>query len=347
MKIYQPFRTAFVATLGVGLGIVLITAIGSISSILLYIGLALFLALGVEPLVRFLERHSFKRWVAVLASVLLLLAVFAGIALIVLPVLVQQVTQLVNRAIEWSRDPTVLDGAQQWLQDAFPGLDAGRVLDEAQSWALTNLTSIAQGVIGAGVGLVNLLVGTFIVGVLTVYFVAAMPSLRHGLAQLVPASNRVRFTAITDQVTDSVGHYVMGQLTMAAISGLYSLIVLSILGAPYPAVLAVLAFCFSLIPLVGTITGSTLIVLLCMLPGSDVNIIVLIICYLAYLPAEGYLFGPRIMSRAVSVPAGVIVVAALIGGALMGPLGALVAIPTAASAMLIYRQVVVPRMNAI
>lgn len=346
MKIYRPFRTAFVATLGVGLGVALLTAIGSISTILLYIGLALFLALGVEPLVQFLERHGFARWLAVLASVMFVIAIFAGIALIVLPVLLEQVTQLVNRGIEWSRNPTGVEGMQRWLQETFPGLDAERILDEAQRWALTNLTSIASSLIGAGVGFVNGIIGAFIVAVLTIYFVAALPSLRNATAQLVPASSRTRFVDLSDQITDSVGHYVMGQLTMAAISGVFSLVVLTILGAPYPAVLAVIAFCFSLIPLVGTITGSTIIVLICLLPGTDVNIIALIACYLVYLPAEGYLFGPRIMSRAVSVPTGVIVVAALIGGALLGPLGALVAIPTAASAMIIYRQVLVPKMNS-
>lgn len=346
MKIYRPFRTAFVATLGVGLGIALISAIGSISTILLYIGLALFLALGVEPLVQFLERCGFARWLAVLASVLLVIAVFAGIALIIIPVLFAQITQLVNQGITWSRNPTGIEGVQLWLQETFPGLDSDRILDEGQRWALTNLTSIASSLIGASVGLLNGVVGAFIVAVLTIYFVAALPSLRNAVAQLVPASSRSRFVDLSDQITDSVGHYVMGQLTMAAISGVFSLIVLTVLGAPYPAVLAVIAFLFSLIPLVGTITGSTIIVLICMLPGSEVNIIALVICYLVYLPAEGYLFGPRIMSRAVSVPTGVIVVAALIGGALLGPLGALVAIPTAASAMIIYRQVLVPKMNA-
>ncbi len=346
MKIYRPFRTAFVATLGVGLGIALISAIGSISTILLYIGLALFLALGVEPLVQFLERHGFARWLAVLASVLLVIAVFAGIALIIIPVLFAQITQLVNQGIIWSRNPTGIEGVQLWLQETFPGLDSDRILDEGQRWALTNLTSIASSLIGASVGFLNGVVGAFIVAVLTIYFVAALPSLRNAVAQLVPASSRSRFVDLSDQITDSVGHYVMGQLTMAAISGVFSLIVLTVLGAPYPAVLAVIAFLFSLIPLVGTITGSTIIVLICMLPGSEVNIIALVICYLVYLPAEGYLFGPRIMSRAVSVPTGVIVVAALIGGALLGPLGALVAIPTAASAMIIYRQVLVPKMNA-
>lgn len=347
MKIYRPFRTAFVATLGVGLGIALIMAIGSISTILLYIGLALFLALGVEPMVQLLERRGLSRAIAVLITVLIVIVVFSGIALLVIPVLLDQVSQLIQRGIDFFSRPTALEGVQTWLAQTFPALDAERVLDEAQRWTLGNLTSITSSVIGAGIGIVNGIVGAFIVGVLTIYFVAAIPSLKNGLAKLVPASKRQRFVDLEEQITDSVGHYVMGQLTMAAISGVFSLIVLTTLGAPFPAVLAVIAFCFSLIPLVGTITGSTIIVLLCMLPGTNVNIIALIACYLVYLPAEGYLFGPRIMSRAVSVPTGVIVVAALAGGALLGPLGALVAIPAAASAMIIYSQVLIPKMDTL
>ena len=88
MKIHNPFRTALVATLGVGLGIVLISSVQTLSTVLLYIGTALFLSLGLEPLVTFLERRRLPRWLAVLVSIGAVLAVFSGIVLIVLPVLV-------------------------------------------------------------------------------------------------------------------------------------------------------------------------------------------------------------------------------------------------------------------
>ena len=106
-----------------------------------------------------------------------------------------------------------------------------------------------------------------------------------------------------------------------------------------------IAFFFSIIPLVGTLTGSTIIVLICLGLGSPATAIIAAIYYLIYMQIEAYVISPRIMNRAVSVPGAVVVIAALAGGALLGLLGALVAIPVAASILIIYRQVVIPRQN--
>ena len=166
----------------------------------------------------------------------------------------------------------------------------------------------------------------------------------------MPASKRERFIDLAEQITASVGYYVMGQVTMGVINGVLSAIFLTIIGAPFPAVLAVIAFFFSLIPLVGTLTGSAIIVLTCLIPGLDgspTTALIAAIYYLIYMQIEAYVISPRIMNRAVSVPGAVVVIAALAGGSLLGLLGALIAIPVAASILIIYRQVVIPRMNEI
>jgi predicted PurR-regulated permease PerM len=112
-------------------------------------------------------------------------------------------------------------------------------------------------------------------------------------------------------------------------------------------VLAVIAFFFSLIPLVGTLTGSAIIVLTCLIPGlgSPLTALVALIYYAIYMQVEAYVLSPRIMNRAVSVPGAVVVIAAPAGGSLLGLLGALIAIPVAASILIIYRQVIIPRQN--
>ena len=165
--------------------------------------------------------------------------------------------------------------------------------------------------------------------------------------QLVPASKRPRFIDLSEQITDSVGYYVIGQLSLGVINGVLSAIFLTIIEAPFPAVLAVIAFFFSLIPLVGTLTGSTIIVLTVPHPRSrsPQTALIAAIYYLIYMQIEAYVISPRIMNRAVSVPGAVVVIAALAGGSLLGLLGALIAIPVAASILIIYRQVVIPQQN--
>ncbi|MBO9625621.1 MAG: AI-2E family transporter [Microbacterium sp.] len=351
MKIHNPFRTALVATLGVGLGIMLIGSLQSLSTILLYIGTALFLSLGLDPLVSFLERRRLPRWLAVLVTIVAVLAVFVGIVLIVLPVLVDQISQLVAQITAIVQRGTAIDDLKDWMQLTFPNLKVDEVFSYIEDWLNTNLTeiggSIGQGVLVASGAVLSGLFGAFIVLILTIYLTASTPSLKHAVYQLAPASKRERFIDLADQITDSVGYYVMGQVSQGVINGVLSMIFLSIIQAPFPAVLAVVAFFFSLIPLVGTLTGSTIIVLACLIPGlgSPATAIAAGIYYLIYMQVEAYVISPRIMSRAVSVPGAVVVVAALAGGSLLGLLGALIAIPVAASILIIYRQVLIPRMN--
>jgi predicted PurR-regulated permease PerM len=342
---------ALVATLGVGLGLLLIGSIQTLSTILLYVGTALFLALGLEPVVAFLVRRRFRRWAAVVVTILAALAVVAGIILMVVPIIGGQVTQLIAQITELVNSNTAIDDVKNWLHHTFPALNVDVVSNYLQDWLTRNVAtisgSIGQGVITAGAKVLGVLAGALIVLVLTIYFTASVPSLKSAVYRLVPASRRARFIDLSEQITDSVGYYVMGQVTLGVINGVLSTIFLSVIDAPFPAVLAVIAFFFSLIPLVGTLTGSTIIVLTCLIPGlgSPTTALIAAIYYLIYMQVEAYVLSPRIMNRAVSVPGGVVVVAALAGGSLLGLLGALIAIPVAACVLIIYRQVIIPRQN--
>ena len=357
MKLQHPFRTALIATLGVGVGILLITSVQTLSTILLYVGTALFLALGLDPAVSWLERRGLPRWAALLITFAAVLAAFAGIILIVIPVLVGQISQLVAQiqklvqsAVDGDWNP--VDALSDWLHSVFPALDVDKVFTSISQWYesldLGQIGGAATGaVLSIGAGIVAGFTGAIIVLILTIYFTASTPSLKASVYQLVPASKRARFIDLSEQITASVGYYVMGQVSLGVINGILSAIFLTIIQAPFPAVLAVVAFFFSLIPLVGTLTGSAIIILVCLTPGlgSPLTALVALIWYAVYMQVEAYVLSPRIMNRAVSVPGAVVVIAALAGGSLLGLLGALIAIPVAASILIIYRQVIIPRQN--
>lgn len=349
MKIHNPFRTALIATLGVGLGIVLIDSVQTLSTILLYIGTALFLSLGLEPVVAWLVRRGLPRWAGVIITVVGVLAIFAGIVWMIVPIIVSQVTQLVQ-AITAFLQSTSWEDVQAWIQSLFPAIQDSAIDDAVsslQDWLLSNWGGITGGLINVGISVLGGLTGALIVLILTIYFTASTPHLKAAVYSLVPLTKRPRFVNLSEQISNSVGYYVMGQVALGVTNGVLSAILLTIIQAPFPAVLAVIAFFFSLIPLVGTLTGSTIIVLTCLIPGlgSPTTALVAVIYYLVYMQLEAYLISPRIMSRAVAVPGAVVVIAALAGGSLLGLLGALVAIPVAASILIVYRQVVVPRQN--
>jgi predicted PurR-regulated permease PerM len=352
VKIHNPFRVALVATLGVGVGMLLLNSVQTLSTILLYVGTALFLSLGLDPVISWLERRKLPRWAAVLVTILGVLGVFAGIILAIVPVLVDQIAQLVDQierttqTIDWEN---ALPNVRDWAETTFPALDVDFVWSYIEDW-WTSLdfaeisSNVGGGLLVVGGAVVTGLGGAFIVLILTIYFTASTPSLKAAVYQLVPASKRARFIDLAEQITDSVGYYVMGQASLGVINGVLSAVFLSIIGAPFPAVLAVVAFFFSLIPLVGTLTGSTLIVLACLL-ASPTTALIAAVYYLIYMQIEAYVVAPRIMNRAVAIPGAVVVIAALAGASLGALLGALVAIPVAASILIIYRQVLIPRQN--
>jgi predicted PurR-regulated permease PerM len=343
MKIQNAFRAGLIGTLGVGLGALILLSIVSLATILTYIGAALFLALGIEPVISFLERHRFSRVLALVTTLVVLLLALAGLMWAIIPVIVDQSTQAITGITTWVQNGGALDLLNQ-LQKQFPTIVNQKNLNTLVDYLQQNAGNIGGGVLKIGAGIVSGFFGAIIVIILTIYFTASLPQIKRASYLLVPATKRSRFADLSEQITDSVGKYVMGQVTLALVNGVASAIFLNIIGAKFAILLAVVAFLFSLIPLVGTITGSIIIVLAC-LASSPATAITALVYYLIYMQVEAYVLSPRIMNRAVSVPGAVVVIAALAGGSLLGILGALVAIPIAASILLIIKQVVIPLQN--
>lgn len=352
MKILNAFRIGLVGTLGVGVGLFILASIVSLSTIITYIGAALFLALGLDPAISWLERRGLPRWAAILIVMSGVGIIVAALVLAVVPIIVEQIGDLVEEI------PRIIErvNSQDWLavlQEQFPQLQVEEINQQVTA-ALTDfftnpdkLSELAGGVLQVAFAIGSGVFAVVIVFILMLYFAASLNTMKRATYQLVPASRRARFADLTEQITQSVGRYVLGQVSLAAVNGVLSFIFLSIIRAPFPAVLAFLAFMFSLVPLVGTLTGSIVIVLVCLIPGlgSPLTALVAAIYYIVYMQVEAYILSPRIMHRAVKVPGALVVIAALAGGALGGILGALVAIPVAAAILLIIKQVLIPRQN--
>lgn len=351
MKIQNPFRFGLLGGLGVLVAIAIGSTIGSLATILTYIGAALFLALGLDPLVTWLEKHKFPRPLAIVTVLVAVLAVFAGLILAIIPVITEQVQNAIKAVpalITGFNDGTIREN----IENAFPWLNVQEVLDGITEWFSTlDYTSIGGGVLTVGIGIAAGVTGAIVVLILTIYFVASLSGLKRGLYQLVPASKRPTFIDLAEQVSAAVGRYVIGQGSLALVNGVLSFIyltlVLPLFGIPvdYSALLAFIAFLGSLIPLVGTVSGSVVITLLVLVFNGSPSVIAVGIYYLVYMQVEAYFLNPRIMAQAVKVPGAIVVIAALAGGTLLGILGALIAIPVAASLLLIINQVVVPRQS--
>ena len=350
MKIKDPFRLGLLAGLGVLTALVIGGAVGQLSTILTYVGASLFIALGLDPVVSWLEARRVPRSLAIVIVLLVALGAFAGIVFAIVPVLVQQITVLVTNIVQYLQSVTTqqfVDNLQALVPEEF--FDVQATFDQLLTFLTDpqNVATIGGGVLAVGVAVGNGVFGTIVVIILTIYFTSSLGSVKRSLYRFVPLSKRARFVDISEQVTESVGRWVAGQFTLAAVNGVLSFVFLTVIGAELPVVFAFVAFLGSLVPLVGTISGSAVIVLaqVALLPSSPATWITAAVWYLVYMQVEAYVLSPRIMNRAVEVPGVLVVIAALVGGTLLGVLGALVAIPVAASVLIVLREVVVPRQN--
>lgn len=339
----NAFRIGFTGALGVLIALLVGTIVSELSTVLVYIGVALFLSLGIDPLVSFLERYI-PRWSAITIVVVGVLAAFAGVVFAVVPILIQQATNLIQNFPEIVQDIS----RQEWVQDLsqqFAGsFDINHALQTLQSFVEDpgNLLSLGGGILAVGGGILSGLTGAVIVIILMLYFLASMRGLKSMAYRFVPATRRENFIDVSEQITQAVGRYVVGQISQALINGILSLVFLLIIGAPLPVLLATFAFLGSLIPLVGTLAAAIIISLLCLF-ASPATALAAAIYYLVYMQVEAYLISPRIMSRAVQVPGALVVIAAVAGGTIGGVLGALVAVPFAASVIIIVQKVIYPR----
>ncbi|KJL27808.1 pheromone autoinducer 2 transporter [Microbacterium oxydans] len=336
----NPFMLGLMGALGVLVALVIGGIVDQLATVLVYIGVAIFLSLGLDPIVSFIER-KLPRPAAVAIVVAVVVLAFAGIILAIVPILVQQITNLIDNGPQMVKDIMAAD----WFKDLNTRF--GSTFEDAANGILSflqdpgNLANIGGGVFAVGAGIAGGFTGVTIVLILTLYFMASLRSMKKVAARFVPAYQRETFSGLLEDVSGAVGRYVMGQASLALVNGVLSLIVLSIIGAPVPALLALIAFIGSMIPLVGTLSASIINSLICLFV-SPITALIAFVYYLVYMQIEAYVLSPRIMSKAVAVPGALVVIAAVAGGALGGILGALVAIPVAASIIIIVQKVIFP-----
>ncbi|MBM7472819.1 AI-2E family transporter [Subtercola frigoramans] len=341
----NAFKIGLLGALGVLVALVIGGLVTQLGTVLIYVGVALFIALGLDPLVSRLSKRM-PRALAIGIVFGVVVLILAGLLFTIIPIIVEQTTNLVNNF------PTYMTNLQNsdWvknLENQLAGVvSVDDVIKNVQTFfSPDKVLSLGGGILAVGAGVASGVTGSVIVLILTLYFLASLRSMKRVTYRFVPATKRANFAEITEQITQAVGRYVVGQIALALVNGILSFIFLSIIGAPLPVLLAFIAFLLSLVPLVGTITGSVIIVLVCLL-ASPLTALVAAIYYLIYMQVEAYVLSPRIMNRAVSVPGAVVVIGAVAGGTVGGVLGALVAIPVAASAIIIIEKVVFPKQDA-
>ncbi|AXJ11357.1 AI-2E family transporter [Arthrobacter sp. PM3] len=343
MSSQHPLYVGFMGTVGVGIALLVYWIGSNTTQLILWIVTALFIALGLEPVVRWLEGKNVPRAAGIFVSVATLTVGVASFFATLIPTIVQQVTQIVQQAPRWIQE--FIDS------DFFRTVDSqfgvrDRITQEVEKFVNNPeaMGGIFGGVVGFGTTVANGLFGALIVLVLSLYFLAAMPSMKKWGYRLAPRSRRARVAALSEEITGSVGNYVIGQAVVALVNATFAFIVMTIAGVPFAVLLAFVVALLAFIPLVGGVIAGLIVTLIALTAGWQ-TALAYAVCYFAYLQFEAYFISPRIMQKAVAVPGAVAVISVIAGGSLLGVLGALIAIPTAAAIMLLVKEIFIARQD--
>jgi predicted PurR-regulated permease PerM len=332
----SPFYVGFIAALGVAIAFALAYMVVAAGQILVLLGLAFFLAVGLDPAVVWIYRRGLPRWAAVTIVLIAALAMFVGFLIVAVPVIVTQAGHLADNLPHYLQ---VLKNRHTELGKLNSRYHIVRSIQKLLHGSASVSTAL-----GVGKVVLDLVTSVAVVVIVTIYLLADLPRVRRGLYQLAPKSRRARMILLTDEILNRVGGYVLGNLLTSVIAGVGTYAWALAFGIPYALLLGILVALLDLIPIVGSTVGGIIVSLVALTVSLPIAIATAIF-YVVYRFLEDYLLTPRIMARTVAVPGLVTVIATVIGGALLGIIGALVAIPVAAAVKLLLEEVAAPRLD--
>jgi predicted PurR-regulated permease PerM len=311
------------------LAVIIFWAAYTVRSVLMVVYVSIVLAIGFSPIVRVIERQKvipiakrLPRWLAILILYVLILGTLALVFSLIFPPLVDQAQAL------WAKRTEVFERGQQFLIST--GLMREQItmqeaVERAPGSGANTVGTVARGVANVGRGIF----GIVTVLILTFYMLVDSWTLRESALRLFPKERRARIDAVGRQVMTKVSAWLTGQLLLATTIGVTSAIGLWALGIPFFYVLALLSAIGELIPIVGPILAAIPAIAVAASLGLN-KVILVIIFFLVQQQLENHILVPKIMSRQVGLSPVTVIVSLLIGGSLLGVIGAILAVPTAA-----------------
>jgi len=330
----SPFVFGLLATSGALVAIVAFAGVRRSGTVLAMLVAAAYFAIGLDIPVTAMVRRGLRRGTAVLLIALAALVVAVAVLAAGVPALVGQLNAFFHEL------PDQLARIQ-----THAGVGHGATGPVVDTVTPSNVAKAAAGLLSGA----STLVGAVFVGIttalLTLFVLAALDRLRAGSYRLVAASRRERVQALAEGVQERVGGYLVGAVGVALIAGTAAFAWCAIVGVPYPLLMSIVVALFDLIPQVGATIGSTIVILAALSQSIGLALVTLVF-FCCYQGLENWVIYPRVMSRAVSISNLAAIVAAMIGWAVLGVLGVLLAVPAYASVQLLVREVVFPRQDA-
>jgi predicted PurR-regulated permease PerM len=295
-----------------------------------YLVLAAFIAACVSGPVNALSRHM-RRGFAMAIVYLLLIIIPALIFLVLVVPVVEQTVNLVGNLPGYVQDLEDEIQSNEQLRELDQDYDITGKLDDLSKELAGKIDDAAAALVDIGAGVVSSLFALVTILVMSMFMVARGQIWRDAFLEMRPPREAEAWRRASDRIANAVASYVGGALFQATIAGITAWLMLVILGIPSPLPLALIIALLDLIPMIGATLGAVVVGVVILFSGSIGDVVIWALFAIAYQQFENYVVQPRIQSKAVSIDPFIVVIAALVGGTLLGVVGALLAIPGAAT----------------
>lgn len=299
--------------------------------------IATFLAVALSGPVNLLHRRM-RRGFAITIVYLGLLMIPIGIGALIVPPIVTGAEDLAQNAPEYAKDVTNFVNDNERLQELNDDYDITAKLQEEAAKLPEKLGDAASVLSDVGLGIVNSIFAVVTILILTAFMLGGGRRWIVAGLRFVPEDRAERIERVIDRSARAVGNYVAGALAQALVAAVTSFIVLKILGIPFAAPLALIVFFFDLIPMVGATIGAIAVGIVTLFGDFPGDTIIWAIWSIVYQQVENNLIQPQIQNRAVDINPFLVIVSVLFGGTLLGVLGALMAVPVAATIQIALRE---------
>ncbi|MGH2950862.1 MAG: AI-2E family transporter [Solirubrobacterales bacterium] len=304
---------------------------------LTWLMIAAFLAIAMSGPVNMLSRVM-KRGLAIAVAYVVLILIPVAIGALLIPEIVTQAEDLANDVPGYAQDVTEFVQDNATLNDLNDKYDFTSEIESAASELPSRIGDAAGILSDIGIGVVNSIFAGVTILILSIFMVGGGPRWFEALVGAQPPERRDRVERALRHMANAIGNYVGGALLQATIAAVLAFVVLSILGAPFAGALALIIFFFDLIPVVGATIAAVLVGIVMLFVNFPVGLIVWVIWAIAYQQIENYVIQPRIQGRAVQLEPFLILISVLFGATLFGVMGAILAIPVAATLQIAYRE---------
>lgn len=307
----------------------LLFLLGILQGILLVILASFVLAIGFQPAISWFEARGMRRGLGLALVLMVFLIVFGGLAALALPLILSQAGEMVEQI------PALVERLQ--AGDGLVARLAGLIDLEQITTESTSDPTAALEVVGNAAGFVFNFLTVLLV---TPYFAMSMPGIKIWLVRLLRPQHREDFVRVLGESTDLMANFIVGNLIVSVVAGVVTWVGLAIIGVPYALALAAWVAITDLIPILGALLGAAGVAAVALVETPELVIWAMLLL-IVYQQIENYLVAPRVMNRAVDLSPASVIIALMVGGALAGLVGALLALPVAALIKIVFQDYVV------